>query len=96
MNPQIQSATGANGTTTRGNPMQAELLTQIEASRERLNLSPAEIRQLAFVTIEGVAWPVRDLSDLNCERLQNLLNVLDALERSDVAKRFRERELVSR
>ncbi len=74
--------------------MQAELLRQIEESRERLNLSPAEIRQLAHEVVQGVNWPVRDLAELNCERLQKLLDVMEALERSDVAKRFR--ELVSR
>jgi RecA-family ATPase len=73
-----------------------ELLQQLEASRQRLNLSPVEMRQLAHEIIEGAAWPVRDLSDLNCTQLQKLLDVTEALERSEMAKRLRQRELVSR
>ncbi len=63
--------------------MQAELLRQIEESRERLNLSPAEIRQLAHEVVQGVNWPVRDLAELNCERLQKFLDVMEALECSE-------------
>lgn len=76
--------------------MQQELLNQLEASRCRLNLSPAELRQLAFEVVQGVSWPVRSESDLNVEQLKKLLDVMKALERTEISKRLRSRELVTR
>ena len=74
---------------------QSELLEQLEAVRRRLNLSSVELRQLAFEVVQGVEWPVRSHADLNCAQLEKLLEVLGAIERSEVSKRLRQRELVN-
>lgn len=76
--------------------MQLELLAKLESARQRLNISPAELRQLAFEVVQGVSWPVRSYADMDREQLQKLLDGMNDLERNAVAARMRGEELVAR
>jgi hypothetical protein len=73
-----------------------QLLEQLEACRQRLDISPAELRQLAFECVQGTTWPVRSYADLDREQLQKLLDVMRELDRNQVAARMRGEELVAR
>jgi hypothetical protein len=75
---------------------QNELLDALESARHRLGLSLVELRQLAFEVVQGVDWPVRSHADLDRAQLQKLLDVMEALERSQVARKMRCEELVTR
>ena len=58
------------------------LLHQIDGIAERLGMSQAQVRQLAFETLAGVAFPVRVLSDLSVAKLVRLLAIMAELERN--------------
>lgn len=73
-----------------------QILEQLESARRRLDLSPIQLRQLAFETVQGVEWPVQSYADMDLSQLRKLLDVMLDLERSEVAKRMRVGELVSR
>jgi hypothetical protein len=75
--------------------MQQQLLQQLESARQRLSLSPVQLRQLAFEVIQGVSWPVRDLSDLDVPQLEKLVTIVEELERNEVGRRMRQEELVT-
>ena len=67
----------------------------LEQRQQRLKMSDAELLQLAREISPGCGCGMRSLADLTEGQSKQLIDVMDAIERSQVGTRMSQRELVA-
>ncbi len=76
-------------------PGRSNAMWEIEEARKRLKMSEAEVLQLAREIAPGCGCGLRGIVDLTQDQRKQLYDVLEAIERSGVGLKMRQRDFAT-